>query len=182
MPNFNTKGYSSFLNPFTDILPQNGRVRFKKGMPELEPVNLVQLQSGQDLPQTDEIIGLKKLRTRPERPTGQGTCVVIIDTGVFQHPLLKSKIIARHSANGDPTDIDDLHGHGTHMAGIIAGPETSCMGVANDTKIISIKVTQGSSGSGSWSAVYRAFQMILEHVNGTKLLATEQYQITAVNQ
>ncbi|MBU4246393.1 MAG: S8 family serine peptidase, partial [Nanoarchaeota archaeon] len=96
--------------------------------------------------------------------TGAGTSVCIIDTGVdYTHPDLGgctsesflsgncSKVIGGYDfANNDGNPMDD-HGHGTHIAGIVAA-NGSLKGVAPDAKIVAIKVLD-SSGSGSESDV-----------------------------
>jgi subtilisin family serine protease len=75
--------------------------------------------------------------------TGSGTTVGIIDTGVdANHPDLRGKVIRfrdfTNPANKNP--IDD-HGHGSHVAGTIAGGEASggAIGVAPETKLIIAK-------------------------------------------
>ena len=67
--------------------------------------------------------------------TGDGVKVAILDSGCVQHPDLISNIIGgkNFTAEGSETDYNDLNGHGTHVAGIIAG-NGKVMGVAPNAK------------------------------------------------
>lgn len=76
--------------------------------------------------------------------TGQGVKVCVIDTGVDpNHPDIATAISASRnfSATGNAKGDDD-HGHGTHVAGTIAGQmkKGSVVGVAPNAKILSAKV------------------------------------------
>jgi subtilisin family serine protease len=77
--------------------------------------------------------------------TGAGVTVGVLDTGVkADHPDLAGKIVeARDFTDTQPDARDDV-GHGTHVAGIIAGTGAASggryRGVAPDTKLISGKV------------------------------------------
>lgn len=54
--------------------------------------------------------------------TGAGVIVAVLDTGIdAAHPDLAGKVVAAESfVAGDPSVVD-IHGHGTHVASIIAG-------------------------------------------------------------
>jgi subtilisin family serine protease len=74
--------------------------------------------------------------------TAKGVKVAVLDTGVDQdHPDLKGRIKATRNFTGDDNDVTDEHGHGTHVAGIIAGsgPEP---GTAPDADLLIGKVCQ----------------------------------------
>ena len=56
--------------------------------------------------------------------TGRGVRVAVIDTGVdLDHPELAGRIAAASTdiVSGDPAQVDDVDGHGTAVAGVIAG-------------------------------------------------------------
>lgn len=70
---------------------------------------------------------------------GEGVTVAVIDSGIDdRHPDLRGKVIDAFNIEKDgKTDLEDRLGHGTKVAGIIAGDKT---GVAPAVSIISIKV------------------------------------------
>lgn len=85
---------------------------------------------------------------------GEGVRVAVLDTGVDTgHPALVNRLdmaAARNfSSNGNPSDVTDRQGHGTHCAGIIAAEDVGAImnGIAPRATIVPIKVL-GDNGSG----------------------------------
>jgi subtilisin family serine protease len=77
--------------------------------------------------------------------TGAGVTVGVLDTGIeATHPDLAGKVVAARDFTGTRPDAGDDVGHGTHVAGIIAGTGAASngkfRGVAPDAKLISGKV------------------------------------------
>lgn len=87
--------------------------------------------------------------------TGKGVVIAVLDTGIdTNHPDLKERIIGGYNFTndhgGDIRIIEDMNGHGTHVAGTIAGSMNGkgIVGVAPDAKLLILKVLD-HKGSGS---------------------------------
>jgi serine protease AprX len=100
--------------------------------------------------------------------TGRGVTVAVLDSGVAADPDLVSpanRILA--SVNfADQRVVADPGGHGTHVAGIIAGNGTRSagefVGVAPEANIVDVRVLS-STGSGRISSVVRGVEWVLAH-------------------
>lgn len=110
---------------------------------------------------------------------GNGIGVAVIDTGVAPHDDLvrpENRIVAfKDYVNNKEKPYDD-NGHGTHVAGIIAGNGYSSRGqykgVAPKAKIIGIKALD-ENGGGSSSDIIAALSYCLEY--------RDKYNIKIVN-
>ena len=94
--------------------------------------------------------------------TGKGVVVAIIDTGCdTKHPALIGRIIGGRNFttddNSNPNIYNDYQGHGTHVAGTIAGNTTKVgiTGVAPDAKLLILKALD-KSGSGRMEWIINA--------------------------
>jgi len=84
--------------------------------------------------------------------TGAGETICIIDTGLdLTHPAFAGKIVGGHDYYNNDADAQDDNNHGTHVAGIALGND-STKGVAPDAKVVPVKVCS-STGSCSGSAI-----------------------------
>ncbi len=101
--------------------------------------------------------------------TGRGVGVAVVDSGVYAHPDLAGRIVAAIDFTSvAPTvsniPLSDLGGHGTHVAGLIAGDGTRSAGVytgvAPNANIIDVRVID-ASGSSNVSIILRGLQWIL---------------------
>jgi subtilisin family serine protease len=69
--------------------------------------------------------------------------VAILDTGIDpNHPELSGKVVTGYSAVPGESSYKDLHGHGTHMAGIIAADTNGkgIVGAAPEVKLAAVRV------------------------------------------
>lgn len=90
--------------------------------------------------------------------TGKGSTIVIADSGAnITHTDLDNNIIATKNFLDDSTNVTDIVGHGTHVAGI-AGAELNgegMIGVAPDAKLMIAKVAY-DNGAVSFSLARKA--------------------------
>jgi serine protease AprX len=104
--------------------------------------------------------------------TGAGVTVALLDTGVSQVDSLGSRVLARVDLTPDH-DGYDRFGHGTHLAGIIAGGSQSAWpGVAPWVNLVSVKVA-GWDGATDVSVVIAGLQWVVAH--------RDQYGIRVLN-
>lgn len=105
--------------------------------------------------------------------TGQGYTVAVIDTGLdYRHPALAGDYVGGWDFVDDDSDPMDLHGHGTHVAGIISSSNASYLGIAPDTKIVALRVLD-ANGYGTYGDVLSALQWVERN--------RAAYNIVAVN-
>lgn len=92
---------------------------------------------------------------------GQGTGVAILDTGIYPHRDLKSQIHFFRDFVGQKTLPYDDNGHGTHVAGIIAGAgRQPWHGIAPAAHLYIYKVLD-QNGNGKIEHTCRAIDEIL---------------------
>jgi subtilisin family serine protease len=90
--------------------------------------------------------------------TGEGQTIALLDSGVdSSHPdLTSAQIIHKEDYTGNGTV--DQHGHGTHLAGIIASGHGKFKGVAPKTTIWSYRVLNEDGTGASQKELVRALQ------------------------
>jgi serine protease AprX len=86
---------------------------------------------------------------------GQGITVAVVDSGIAEHPDFQtngvSRILTSINFSSISPDANDENGHGTHVAGIIAGDGSDAggeyMGIAPKVNLLNVKVSnfQGMS-------------------------------------
>lgn len=96
---------------------------------------------------------------------GQGIGVAVIDSGISLDPDF-SYLSRFQSFNSNSNTINDVYGHGTHVAGIIggngAGSSGAFQGVAPQAKLISLKISD-ESGMAYESDTVEAMQWVLDN-------------------
>jgi serine protease AprX len=104
----------------------------------------------------------------------------VLDTGIAYHPALEGKVqYSISKVTGDPS-TNDAHGHGTHIAGIIAGNASASSGIttlyrggiAPGVKLINVRVL-GKDGTGWTSDVIAGIEWVIQN--------RETYKIRAIN-
>jgi serine protease AprX len=111
--------------------------------------------------------------------TGQGVDVALIDTGVTPvGPLADPSTVLNgpdlsFDGQSDSTRYLDLNGHGTFMAGLIAGRATSLdpgayQGIAPDARIVNVKVGD-AIGRADVSQVIAGIDWVVQHAHDNGL-------------
>lgn len=96
--------------------------------------------------------------------TGSGVRVYVIDTGVrSDHSDLAGRVVPGYSAIDDGRGSEDCNGHGTHVAGTVAG---SSYGVAKDATIVAVRVLDCNGGGYASSVVSGISWAIANHPGG----------------
>ena len=101
--------------------------------------------------------------------TGARVSAYIIDTGVYAASAeFGSRVASGFSAFSDGNGTNDCQGHGTHVAGSVAG---STYGFATQATIIPVRVLN-CNGSGSSAGIIAGIEWIIQHhVAGTPAVA-----------
>jgi thermitase len=93
--------------------------------------------------------------------------VAVLDTGIdLSHEDLQGQVPANGSANfTNSRTLDDLYGHGTHVAGSVAAKSPNGIGVSGTCpkcSVLNVKVL-GDNGSGSWSGIANGIVWAADH-------------------
>ena len=93
--------------------------------------------------------------------SGDGVRVYVVDTGVrSSHSELAGRVVSGYTSIFDGRGWEDCNGHGTHVAGTIAG---ELYGVAKSATIVPVRVLD-CAGSGSNSTVINGLNWVLADV------------------
>lgn len=103
-----------------------------------------------------------KAYTYPDA-AGEGVTAYVIDTGVrVTHSDFEGRATSGFDAVDNDDDADDGNGHGTHVAGTIAG---AAHGVAKKAKIVAVRVLD-DSGSGTTEQVVAGIDWVTANHEG----------------
>src|SRR4051812_40042734 len=96
--------------------------------------------------------------------SGRGIGVAVIDSGIAPHVAVRSRVAVSIDFPGAAlAGLHDEYGHGTHIAGIIAGSDgAGFSGMAPGAHLISLRVL-GADGSGRTSDVIDALDWAVSH-------------------
>lgn len=122
----------------------------------------VQSSSYEDGPAANHNVSTGAAPAHSQGLDGSGVGIALLDTGVADHPDLEGRIAAAADLTSDHT-FGDEYGHGTFMAGLIAGTGASSRGrytgVAPGAHIMSVKIS-GADGTMSLGQVLYGLQLI----------------------
>ncbi|MEU2472308.1 S8 family peptidase [Streptomyces sp. NPDC012842] len=92
--------------------------------------------------------------------TGEGVTAYILDTGIESaHSEFGGRVGAGFDAIGDGRDGEDCNGHGTHVAGTVAG---ATYGVAPAASLVPVRVLD-CEGSGTWAGIIAGLDWIAQN-------------------
>lgn len=97
---------------------------------------------------------------------GQNVAAAVLDTGIAPHPDLKGRVAAFEDCVNGRTGLYDDSGHGTHVAGILAGDGRMSKGLfagmAPEAKLCIIKVLN-ERGEGDIGQILSGLEWIERH-------------------
>lgn len=108
--------------------------------------------------------------------TGKRVAVAVVDTGIDgSHVDFQGKIVAWKDTSGDnTTSPNDSNGHGSHVAGIVAGSgrgDARYTGVAPDAKLVGVKVFPSTSPFANSSAIIEGIEWIVKNKDAYNIVA-----------
>ncbi|MER7577759.1 S8 family serine peptidase [Streptomyces sp. NPDC126514] len=99
-------------------------------------------------------------RFRYSNKAGANATVYVLDTGIrITHQELAGRASYGYDAIDNDSSASDSHGHGTHVAGTVAGLS---VGVAKKAKIVSVRVLN-KAGSGTTAQVIAGIDWVIRH-------------------
>ncbi|MFM7808042.1 MAG: S8 family peptidase, partial [Planctomycetota bacterium] len=106
-----------------------------------------------------------------------GVIIAVTDTGIFTHEDLLNRVPGFNSASdlaeADGGVMDDINGHGTHVAGCAAAAGNNGVGVSGmgwNFRIMPIRVSEAANGGASYENLLQGVQWAAE--NGAKVIST----------
>ncbi|TFE47727.1 S8 family peptidase [Streptomyces sp. ICN441] len=99
--------------------------------------------------------------------TGWGVTVYVVDTGIdYGHSEFGGRAVAGFDAIGDGRRGQDCEGHGTHVAGTVAG---AAYGVAPQAHVVSVRVLD-CEGEGAWSRIIAGLDWVAKNARHPAVL------------
>ncbi len=138
------------------------------GLVSPRTISFLDGESSSSRPQTLADLRRDVLGSSAPLSLGSGIDVAVIDTGVSpvagldgENKVLHGPDLSPESSSPD-TAFLDTYGHGTHVAGIIAGNRHNQPGIAPAARIVSLKVA-GHDGVTTVPQVIAAIDWVVEH-------------------
>ena len=109
--------------------------------------------------------------------TGKEVAVAVLDSGIAKHGDLGARLVAEVEIVGHESGFVDLFGHGTHVAGIIAGNAHASsdsksfrriVGMGKDIKLVSVRIF-GPEGTGLVSDALAGIDWIIDNKDKYKI-------------
>ncbi|WP_016700260.1 S8 family peptidase [Actinoalloteichus spitiensis] len=95
--------------------------------------------------------------------TGSGVTVYVLDTGVnISHPTFGGRASYGYNFVNNTSNAEDGNGHGTHVAGTVAGSQ---FGVAKNARIVAVQVL-GATGGGTTAGVVAGVNWVAANASG----------------
>jgi PGF-pre-PGF domain-containing protein len=106
--------------------------------------------------ESDRIVGGEAAR-RAYNASGEGVTVAVLDTGINEsHPDLRGQVVDSVDFADSDGSVEDVNGHGTHVAATIAGTGAASngtyAGIAPNASLMEVRVL-GDFGGGSTSDI-----------------------------
>ncbi|HEX8208782.1 MAG TPA: S8 family serine peptidase [Longimicrobium sp.] len=151
------KGFAASLSPAAvDQLRRNPQVKYVAEDGWVTPDETQQNNATWGLDRIDQR-ALPLSTTFSYTPSGNGVKVYVIDTGIrTTHTEFNGRASVGADFVGDGRNGQDCHGHGTHVAGTIAG---STYGVAKNASVVAVRVF-GCTGGTATSTVIAAVDWV----------------------
>jgi serine protease AprX len=114
-------------------------------------------------------------RLASDGDTGQGVTVAVLDTGIDNLPDFSGRLVGGVDLTNGSNPYQDSYGHGTFVAGLIAGNGASSngqySGEAPGAKLVSVKVA-GADGTSHLGTLISGLQWAVDHQSsyGIKIL------------
>ncbi len=160
------ENFGSVLNGFSAALPDAALEKMRRN-PAVAYIEADQ-EFGIDATQSPATWGLDRIDQRAlplsnsytYTATGTGVTAYIIDTGILAaHSEFGGRVASGYSAINDGRGTSDCNGHGTHVAGTVAG---ATYGVAKQATLRPVRVLD-CSGSGSTTGVIAGVDWVTSH-------------------
>ena len=103
--------------------------------------------------------------------SGRGLTAAVLDTGIRKtHTDFGNRVVFTWDftlGDSDPSIANDVQGHGTHVAGVVAANGTH-KGLAPEANLVALKVL-GDDGRGDFEAVANALQWVIDNADQHKV-------------